>query len=125
MPDSLLRGVGDVSSRGRRRSRRRVGKLDGLIDAIGPGRIRRPEMLQLTVDDRAGNALHGTGDVVEETLALSLVEHPEQVARLRVVVVAVAMVVAVGVSGDAQRRLLDGVVLLRPAERVRLVIGIR
>jgi hypothetical protein len=40
------------------------------------------------------------------------------------VVIAVAMIVAVGIAGEVQRRLLDACVLHRAAERIGLVIGV-
>ena len=47
---------------------------------------------------------------------------PEQVAGLRVVVIAVAMVVAVGIAADRQGRLPEALVLQGPIEAVGLVV---
>src|SRR5258708_37942875 len=42
-----------------------------------------------------------------------------------VIIVAVAMIVAVGIARDFQRRLVEALVVYGAVERVRLVIGIR
>jgi hypothetical protein len=67
---------------------------------------------------------HRSLDVVEQLLFLARVHEAEQVTRLTVVIVAVAMTVAIRGSGDLQRRLLHSTVLPRPTERVRFVINL-
>ena len=44
---------------------------------------------------------------------------------MTIVVVAVAVIVAVGVARDLQRRLAEALVLQGAVERIRLVIGVR
>ena len=80
---------------------------EGIPDAGRVGRIDLGEMAELAVDDVAWHAGHGGGDVLEQALALPVVEQAEQGAGLAIVVVAGAMIVAVGVAGDAQRRLAE------------------
>ncbi len=83
------------------------------------------ELLELTFDDFRRYALHGTGDVAVEPLLLGLVEQPVQGARLRIIVVALAMVVPVGVAGDFQRRFGHVGALGGTSKRIRLVVGVR
>ena len=63
-------------------------------------------MPQLALDDELGHALHCIGDVGEEPGLLADIEQVEQRTGLAVVVVALAVVVAVRVARDLQRRCL-------------------
>ena len=83
------------------------------------------EVPQLPLDDELRHAGHRVGDVAEEALALASVEELEQGPGLAVVVVALAVVVAVPVTRDSERRLAEPVVLYRSVERVRLVESVR
>src|SRR5229473_1164516 len=94
-------------------------------DADAVIRIGTVEMRDLALDDLRRHAIHRGLDVVEQLFLLIGAHQPEQVADLTVIVVAVPMVVAVGVAGNRQRRLLDADILHRTAHRVRFVKGIR
>ena len=85
-------------------------------------RIGLVEMDKLPLDDLQRNAAHRCFDIVEELILLVRRHQPEQIARLPRVVVAGAVIVAVGgVSRELQRRLARIVlVLYRTVERVRL-----
>ena len=61
-------------------------------------------MANLAADDLDGHAAHGVGDVVHEPLALLVIEQTEEIAGLGVVVIADAMIVALGIAGDRERR---------------------
>jgi hypothetical protein len=63
------------------------------------------EMPKLTLDDELRDALHRRGDVGEEPGLLAVVEQIEQRAGLHVILVAIAVVEAVRIAGDLQRRL--------------------
>src|SRR5271166_5138137 len=77
------------------------------------------------LDDLDRDVLHSFHGVFEESM-LGLAPHEtEKLPWLPVIVVAVAVAVAIGVARDLERRLLMALVLNGPAERVRLVIGIR
>src|SRR5882724_8683948 len=79
-------------------------------------------MLYLPALDRLRHAAHRTGDIVHQGFALSLGHEAEQGARLAVIVIADAMIVAIGIARDLERRLFHRRVLDRPAEGVGLVI---
>jgi hypothetical protein len=53
---------------------------------------------ELAADDVLRHTLHCRGNVGEQPPLLRVVEEAEQITRLRVIIVAVAMVEAVGVS---------------------------
>src|SRR5882757_6023530 len=83
--------------------RRLRGKIAGAEahpggDADAIVRIRAIEMRHLSLDDLGRHAIHRGLDVVEQLLLLIGAHQPKQVAGLTVVVIAVAMVVAVGVA---------------------------
>ncbi len=76
-----------------------------LLHALGVTRIGLMEMAELALDDFLRHTRHRRRDVLEETLLLLGVQQAKQVARLRVVVVAIAVIVSRGVAADRQRRL--------------------
>ena len=69
--------------------------------------------------------MHRCPVVLKQLLLLVGRHELEQVTGLTIIVVAVAVIVAVGIAGDFQWRLAEALVLHRAVERVRLVIGIR
>src|SRR6266699_5135208 len=84
-----------------------------------PGSVVRMgfvEMCDLALDDLDRHALHGLGNVVHQPGSFIRIHKAEQIARLPVIVVAVAVIVAVGVAGDLQRRLAEPLVLRRAVE---------
>ena len=56
------------------------------------------EVGDLALHNGKRHALHGLGDVVEQPVPLLRREQPEKVAGLRVIVVAVAVIVAVRIA---------------------------
>jgi hypothetical protein len=64
--------------------------------------------------------LHRRGDVVEQSPLLRGVEQARQVANLRVVVIAVAMVAAVGITMQQQRQIGETIVLFQAVKRAGL-----
>src|ERR1700676_2126443 len=92
----------------------------GAIVGIGP-----IAMHDLPRDDLGRHAFHRSLVVMEQLLLLVGRHQPEQVSGLTVIIVAVAVIVAVGIARDFQRRLAKALVLHRTVERVRLVKGIR
>jgi hypothetical protein len=64
-------------------------------------------MADLAQLDRRRNPLHRSGDVVEELPLLASRHQPEEGAGLSVIVVADAVVIAIGVTGNVQRRVLE------------------
>ena len=62
------------------------------------------EVAELTLLDKGWDTLHMPGDIAEQSLPLLRAHQFEQCARLRVVVIAFAMVVAPGVAFQRQRR---------------------
>src|SRR6266446_46125 len=106
----------------RRRSAKRGGLLRGdrlrfeidaqrLRDASAVCGIGLVAVNDLPLDDLDRHALHRCPVVLEELLLLDGGHQPEQVAGLTIVVVAVAVIVAVGVARDLQRRLAEALVL--------------
>src|ERR1700730_18184861 len=71
----------------------------GAVCGIGPVAVD-----DLPLDDLDRNALHRGLVVLEELLLLGGRLQPEQVAGLTIVVIAVAVIVAVGIAQDFQRR---------------------
>src|ERR1700730_12870859 len=102
----------------------RAVELQRLGHAGTVGRVALGEQCDLPALDLIRHTLHRRGDVVEQALLLLSVEQAEQVAGLRIVVVPVAVVVAVGIPVQGQRRLGESPVLFRPIERVWLVVSV-
>src|ERR1043165_2831665 len=82
-----------------------VNGLDRGPDSRAVGGIALREVRDLAREDFLRHAAHGRGEVVEEAFAVRGVEEAEEVAGLRVVVVAEAVVVAVGGAGERERGL--------------------
>src|SRR5258706_12976862 len=100
-------------------------ELHGHGHAGTVGWIALGEQRDLPALDLIRHALHRRGDVVEQAALLLGVEQAEQVAGLRVVVIADPVVVAIGVTVQRQRRIGVAPVLFRGVERVGLVVGVR
>src|SRR5258705_4062916 len=96
-----------------------------LRDAGAVVGIRTLEVHCLPLDDVERNAVDRRLDVVEQLVLLLRRHQPEEIAGLTVIIVAVAVIVAVGIAGEFQRRLAEALVLHRALERVRLVVSIR
>src|SRR4030081_3857156 len=120
----------------RRRPSKRVGLLRGdrlrreidaerLGDASAVGGIGLVAVDDLPLDDLDRHACPRCLVVMKERLLLVGRHQPEQVARLTIVVVAVAVIVAVGIARDFQRRLAEALALYGAVEGVWLVICIR
>src|SRR3954471_781403 len=77
---------------------------------VGIGTI---EVHDLPLNDVERNAVHRRLDVVEQLVLLLRRHQPEKIAGLTVIIVAVAVIVAVGIAGDFQRRLAEALVLHR------------
>src|SRR5690606_16793287 len=82
-------------------------EVEGLGHAQAVVRIGAEEVADLAQLNLARNTGHVSGDVAAETLLLVRTQQAEEIAGLRVVVVALAMVVAIGVAGDLERRLVE------------------
>src|SRR5712671_5113642 len=92
----------------------------GAVFGIGPVAVDN-----LPLDDLDRYALHRRLVVMEELVLLVGRHQPEEIPRLPVIIIAVAVIVAIGIARDFQRRLAEALVLHGAVERVRLVIGIR
>src|SRR6267154_2472795 len=92
----------------------------GAVFGIGPVAVDN-----LPLDDLDRYALHRRLVVMEELVLLVGGHQPEEIPRLPVIIIAVAVIVAIGIARDFQRRLAEALVLHGAVERVRLVIGIR
>src|SRR5512135_809188 len=99
-------------------------QTESLRDAVTVSGIGPPEVLDLPQLDVRSHAAHVVDDVVDETLALRRRQEPEEVPRLRVVVVPRTVVPPVGEPLELVRvrGLLEVRVLDRPAEAVRPVV---
>src|SRR5258708_16121310 len=84
---------------------RREIDADRLGDAGAVFGIGSVAVDDLPLDDLDRHALHRCLVVLKELLLLAGRHEPEQVARLTIIVVAVAVILAVGVARDLQRRL--------------------
>src|SRR6516165_1828039 len=96
-----------------------------LRNAFGIFRVRFGEMAELALDDLSRHTLHRPGNVVHQPLLRLLADQTEQVPRLPIVVIALAMVVARSIPGESERRLDKAGILDPTIERVRLVEGVR
>ena len=67
--------------------------LECLTDSDGIRRVDSLEMLEHAFDQCLRNPSNRARNVAEQSCALALVEEPEELRRLRVVIVVVAMVV--------------------------------
>src|SRR5229473_3799770 len=125
---------------GRRRGERRPAKRAGLLRGdrlrfeIDAQRFRDARAIcgiglvavdDLPLDDLDRYALHRRLVVMEELVLLVGRHQPEEIPRLPVIIIAVAVIVAIGIARDFQRRFVEALVLHGAVERVRLVIGIR
>src|SRR4030088_497007 len=88
----------------------------------GIGLVAVPD---LPLDDLDRYAVHRRLVVVEQLVLLLRRHQPEEIAGLPVIIVAVAVIVAVGIARDFQRRLAEALVLHGAVERVRLLISVR
>jgi len=75
---------------------------------------------ELALHNFLGHTGHRGGGVFEQPLLLVRRHQAEQIPRLRVIVIAIAMTIAVGIAGDLERRFGETRVLRRSAETVRL-----
>jgi hypothetical protein len=75
-----------------------VSDAHALGGAFAVIRVGLVEMADLTLDDLDRNALHRFGDVIHQPLLRFLANQAEQIARLAIIVIAVAMVVTRGVT---------------------------
>ena len=62
-------------------------------------------MCNLAFDDIAGYALHRLGNIVHQPALLVCIHQTKQIAGLRIIVIAIAMIVSVGFTGNSQWRL--------------------
>ena len=85
-------------------------------------RIGAEKVADLTQLDFPRHGGHVSGDVAKETLLLLGRKEAEEIPRLRVIVVALAVIVAVGIAGDFQWWLVECRAILRAAEGVGLVV---
>src|SRR5712671_6592449 len=92
----------------------------GAVFGIGPVAVD-----DLPQDDLDRHALHRRLVVMEELVLLVGRHQPEEIARLTVIIVAVAVIVASHVTRDLEGRLTVALVLDRAVERVRLVESVR
>lgn len=79
-------------------------------------------MGHLALLDIFGHRAHGIDEIVNQLLSLTLAHQAKEIARLRVIVVALTVIVAVRVTADLTRRLFDSRVFHRPAETIWLVV---
>src|SRR6266851_4272582 len=76
-----------------------------LRDTLPVRRVGLGEMADLAELDRLGNPVHGGSDIVEQLPLLLAGHQAEQSAHLAVIIVADAVIIAVGSTRDGQRRL--------------------
>jgi len=108
-----------------------VDRIDDLFDvkpqALGHARpivgIRLVEVRDLQLLDGLRNLLQAADDVVDQPLLRVFRHQAEQVSRLGLVVVFVAVIVAIHRSRDRPRTFTIGRVLRGAAEAVRLIVG--
>src|SRR5262249_48169000 len=82
------------------------------------------EVSELALDNKLGHALDSVRNIREQSGLLVGIEQIEEGARLAVIVVSFAMVIAIGVPADLQRGFGEFGTIDRSVERVRLVICI-
>src|SRR5258708_12860715 len=89
----------------------------GAVPGIGPVAV-----YDLPLDDLDRHAFHRGLVIIEELRLLVRRHQAEQIARLTVVIVAVAMIVAVAVAPDFHRPLPETLLLHPPLQPVPLLI---
>src|SRR5258707_1112410 len=106
--------IGSFALLGRRGGRGR--KIGGRQSEAGRDpdaivRIGLVEVHDLALDDLDRNALHRLGDIVHKAPLRLRTDEAEQIAGLTVIVISVAVIVAIGFTGDFKRWFVEPAVL--------------
>jgi len=88
-------------------------------------RVHLFEMRQLAFDNLIRHTLHRFGNVGEKSGLPVVVEQLEQRPRLAIIIIALAVVIAVRITTDFQRRFGKIRTFNRTVKRVGFIIGIR